>query len=206
MRRVVGAVVDASGRHPLVVLLVALCALVGTWHFALRVLTSPHTDLTELLPSDSPGLKAFQHQLGRVGGAATLIVVAESPDKAHNEKFVDDLAARLRAMAAEQKAAGGAQLIAYVESGTKNVRAFFENNKWLYADRSDLEEAYDTLDHQIALRSGMVEDLGGDERTPAAAVERPADGAPAEPARRGGGPSRPAIQPGRRSTAERRRS
>ena len=176
MRSVVGAIVDASGRHPLRVLLLALCALVGTWHFALQVLTNPHTDLTELLPSDSPGLKAFEHQLGRVGGAATLIVVAESPGKAHNEKFADDLGARLRAMAAEQKAAGGPQLIAYVESGTKDVRAFFEDNKWLYADRSDLEEAYDTLDRQIALRSGMVEDLGDDESVappPAVSAQAP---------------------------------
>ena len=173
MRRAVGAVVDSSGRHPLLVLLLALCVLGGTWHFALKVLTNPHTDLRELLPSESPGLKAFEHQLGRVGGGATLIVVAESPSRADNERFADDLAARLRAMAAEQKASGGAQLIAYVESGTKDVRAFFEDNKWLYADQSDLEEAYETLDEQIAIRSGLVEDLGDDEGaapTPAAAA------------------------------------
>ncbi|MGD0526784.1 MAG: hypothetical protein ABSE49_16680, partial [Polyangiaceae bacterium] len=72
MRKAVGAIVDASGRHPLVVLFLALCVLGGTWTFALRVLTNPHTDLRELLPSDSPGLKAFEHQLGRVGGGATL--------------------------------------------------------------------------------------------------------------------------------------
>ncbi len=179
MRRAVGAIVDASGRHPLLVLVLALCALAGTWHFALRVLTSPHTDLRELLPSESPGLKAFEHQLGRVGGGATLIVIAESPDRAGNERFADDLAARLRAMAAEQKASGGPQLIAYVESGTKDVRSFFEDNKWLYADQADLEEAYETLDHQIAIRSGLVEDLDDDSAPPAAATPRPAQPAAA---------------------------
>jgi predicted RND superfamily exporter protein len=176
MRRAVGAIVDASGRHPLLVLLLALCALAGTWHFALKVLTDPHTDLRELLPSESPGLKAFEHQLGRVGGGATLIVVAESPDRGGNERFADDLAARVRAMAAEQKASGGVELVAYVESGTKDVRSFFEDNKWLYADQNDLEEAYQTLDEQIAIRSGMVEDLSDDESpapAPAAAVRRP---------------------------------
>src|SRR5579862_9706736 len=117
VRRLVGGIVDASGRHPLIVLLLALCVLAVTWNFALRVLLNPHTDLRELLPRDSPGLKAFEHQLGRVGGGATLLVVAQSPDVAANRRFVDDLSARLREILEEQKR-GGPQLIAYVEDGT----------------------------------------------------------------------------------------
>ena len=158
---------DASGRHPLVVLLLALCVLAVSWSFALRVLLNPHTDLRELLPRDSPGLKAFEHQLGRVGGGASLIVVVESPEKLANERFADDLAKRLDALVAEQRAAGKKPLISYVESGTKDVHAFFEANKWLYADRKDLESAYDTLDFQIAVRSGLVPDLGEDDDEPA---------------------------------------
>jgi predicted RND superfamily exporter protein len=177
LRRIVGAIVDTSGRRPLVVLLLALCAMAGTWYFAIQVLVNPHTDLRELLPRDSPGLKAFEHQLGRVGGGATLIVVAESPDRVANERFADDLAGRVGAMATEQKSSGKPALISYVESGTKDVHAFFEDNKWLYAETSDLESAYGTLDFQIAVRSGLVSDLDDDE--PAA----PASGAtPAPPA------------------------
>ena len=162
MRRAVGAIVDWSGRHPVVVLSLALMILAGTWRFALEVLTHPHTDLRELLPTDSPGLKAFEHQLGRVGGGATLLVVAESPDRAHNERFIDDLTVRLDAMRAEQGKNGAPALISYIESGSKDVHAFFEENKWLYAEQKDLESAYDTLDHQIALGGGMVEDLDDD--------------------------------------------
>lgn len=162
MRKTVGAIVDASGRHPFKVLALALCVLAATWFFAIQVLANPHTDLRELLPRDSPGLKAFEHQLGRVGGGATLIVVAESPDRSQNERFIDDLSARLAAMAGDRAKKGGAPLVAYVESGTKDVHAFFEANKWVYADQQDLEDAYQTLDHQIALRSGMVEDLEED--------------------------------------------
>jgi predicted RND superfamily exporter protein len=169
LQRLVGRIVDTSGRHPLVVLFLALCTLGVTWYFALHVLLNPHTDLTELLPRDSPGLKAFEHQLGRVGGGATLIVVAESPDKTANERFVDDLATRLGAMSAEQKAAGK-PLISYVESGTKDVHAFFEDNKWVYAEKDDLQSAYDTLDFQIAVRSGLVTDLGDDDDPPAPAA------------------------------------
>jgi uncharacterized protein len=165
--RLVGRVVDASGRHPVVVLLLALCVLAVSWSFALRVLLNPHTDLRELLPRDSPGLKAFEHQLGRVGGGASLIVVVESPDRAANERFTDDLARRLDARVAEQKAAGKKPLISYVESGTKDVHAFFEANKWLYAAKSDLESADSTLDLQIAVRSGLVPDLGEDDGEPA---------------------------------------
>jgi predicted RND superfamily exporter protein len=182
LRRFVGAIVDTSGRRPLLVLMLALCAMAGTWYFALQVLVNPHTDLRELLPEDSPGLKAFEHQLGRVGGGATLIVVAESPDKASNERFADDLAKRLVAMTAEQKSLGKPSLISYVESGTKDVHAFFEDNKWLYADQADLESAYDTLDFQIAVRSGLVSDLDDDEpaTAPAPAPQPPgATGAPA---------------------------
>ncbi len=159
MRKAVGAIVDASGRHPVVVLLLALLLAVGTWHFALRVLTNPHTDLRELLPSDSPGLKAFEHQLGRVGGGATLLVVAESPDRAANEAFARALDARLAALVEQQNAGLAPKLVAYVESGSKDVHEFFEANKWLYADTRDIEEAYETLDRQIAIRSGFVEEL-----------------------------------------------
>lgn len=177
MKKAIGAVVDASGRHPIVVLLLALFLAVGTWHFALRVLTSPHTDLRELLPTDSPGLKAFEHQLGRVGGGATLLVVAESPDRAANEAFARDLDARLAALVAEQNAGAAPKLIAYVESSSKDVHAFFEASKWLYADAGDLEDAYKMLDRQIALRGGMVEDLEEGAREPAGP---PAGNAPAD--------------------------
>ncbi|MDP9035186.1 MAG: MMPL family transporter, partial [Myxococcota bacterium] len=159
VRTVVGVIVDASGRRPVAVLLLALCALATTWFFAVRVLAHPHTDLRELLPSDSAALKAFEHQLGRVGGGATLIVVTESPERVQNERFVDDLGARLAALNGDRTKNGGAPLIAYVESGTKDVHAFFEANKWLYADQQDLENAEQTLDRQVALGSGMVEDL-----------------------------------------------
>jgi predicted RND superfamily exporter protein len=158
MRRAIGAVVDASGRYPIIFLLLALCFGVVTWSFALRVLRNPHTDLRELLPRDSRALKAFEHQLGRVGGGATLVVVAESGNRAANERFAGDLARRLE-VARAQWTASGSRLIAYVESSSAEVHHFFEANKWLYADKSDLESADETLDHQIALSSGLVEDL-----------------------------------------------
>ncbi|MGD0677835.1 MAG: MMPL family transporter [Polyangiaceae bacterium] len=165
IRRFVGFLVDASGRHPLIVLLIAFASLLGTWHFAFRVLINPHTDLRELLPRDSPGLKAFEHQLGRVGGRATLLVIAQSPNPLENERFIDALSTKVQALIEAQKH-GGPRLVAYVEDGSKEVHDFYERNKWLYADRQDLTDAYDTLDFQIAVRSGLVSDLDDDEAAP----------------------------------------
>ncbi len=176
MKRFLSAIVDFSGRFPLIVLLVGLAVVFGTWSYATpgRGLEL-RTDLRELLPRDSPGFKAFEHQLGRVGGGATLIVIAESPERASNERFIDALADKLRASVDAQKKceaacgddacrlACGPRLISYIESGTKDVRQFFEDNKWLYADLKDLEDADSTLDRQIAIKSGLVEDLMSDE-------------------------------------------
>ena len=38
---------------------------------------------------DSPGFIAYEQQIHRVGGGATLYVIVESPDRAANERFVD---------------------------------------------------------------------------------------------------------------------
>ena len=60
------------------------------------------SDFLELLPRDSPRFRAFEHQLGRVGGGSTLIVIVSSPDRASNERFVDDLSAKLAGLAASE--------------------------------------------------------------------------------------------------------
>lgn len=177
---IVGHVVDLSGRHPAIVLLAATLVVGSSWsyaytHFALN------SDLLELLPRESPGFKAFEHQLGRVGGGASLIVIAESPDRKANEKFIDALAAEIDAMEASQdaclakcapndgacRAPCGPDLIAYSESGTKDVRKFYQDRKWLYADLSDLEAADAKLETQIGIRTGMVEDFSDDPPPPA---------------------------------------
>jgi len=146
--------VDAAGDHPRLVLSVALAAMAFFAVVASRL--DVRSDLLELLPRDSPGFQAFEHQLGRVGGGATLIVIVESNDRAKNQAFVDDLARDLAERPDPR--------VAYVEAGTKDVRAFYEAHKWLYASLDDLEDADRTLDHEIAVRSGFVADLEDDPR------------------------------------------
>ena len=152
MRKLVEAIVDFSARRAFVVVAVAILTIVGTWTYASGL--ELRSDFLELLPRDSPGFKAFEHQLGRTGGNASLIVVVESPDRQANERFIDALTTPLQAMIAEHRqcktacAAGdaachqkcGPDLISYVETGTKEVRQFFETNKWLYADLDNLQQ------------------------------------------------------------------
>lgn len=191
IRRFVGWLVDIGGRYPLLVLGIALACMTASWSYASRL--ELRSDFLELLPRDSAGFKAFEHQLGRVGGGATLIVIAESPERAANERFIDQLADVIEKERVEQKTCAeacaddacrkkcGPELVSYLERGTKDVRQFFRDNRWLYADLAELEDADRTLDRQIAIRSGLVEDLEAPD-TPA--VEAPGGdaGAAAAPA------------------------
>jgi predicted RND superfamily exporter protein len=174
LKRFVLATVDASSRRPFLVLALALITVASTWWYASHL--EPRSDFLDLLPRDSPGYQAYVHQLGRTGGGASLLVIAESKDRAKNEAFADALAAKL----AEYQKGPGEHLISYVETGTKDVRAFFKKNKWLYSEQKDLEDADETLDHQISIRSGMVTDLeGDDDDAPATADAGAAAQAPA---------------------------
>ncbi|MBX3208675.1 MAG: MMPL family transporter [Labilithrix sp.] len=189
VRRLVSKLVDFGGRFPFLVLGVAFVLMAASWTYASKL--ELRSDFLELLPRDSAGFRAFEHQLGRVGGGATLIVVAESPDRAANERFIDTLAATVEKERVDRiacvekcgddacKKACGPELVGYLETGTKEVRSFFRENKWLYAELEELEDADRTLDRQIAIKSGLVEDLEAPDApaTPAA----PAPATPASP-------------------------
>lgn len=178
----VAKVVDFASKKPLIVLAIMSFLFMTLGFYAKKLQDNVRTDFLELLPRDSPRFQAFEHQLGRVGGGAKLFVVVTSPDRKKNEQFVDDLAKRIDTYAEGKKRAKAAcapndnacaqanfNPVAYMESGTKDVRAFYEANKWLYADLKDLEKADNDLDHEIATR-GLVENLLDDEAPPKPSV------------------------------------
>ncbi|MDF2694647.1 MAG: exporters of the superfamily [Labilithrix sp.] len=177
VRRFVEAFVDIAIQRPLFVLLFSILSIIAANRYISAKLEL-RSDFLELLPRDSPGFIAFEQQLHRVGGGATLYVVVESPDRAANERFVDAVSKEVRAIGETRAACVkdsceggpssscavtkcGPELVSYIEDGTKEVRAFFQENKWLYADLEDLESADQTLDNQIAIQSGLVENLEG---------------------------------------------
>jgi len=170
VRAAVVRVVDASGQNPFTVLVGALLVLAALWSYAYTHFQL-NADLLELLPKDSPGVLAFEHQLGRVGGGFSLVVVVESPDRAKNERFIDALDERVEKLQKSRP-----DLVSYVEAGTKDVHAFFDAHKWLYADLADLNAADARLDHEIAVRSGLIESLDDDDDAPAPGGSKPAAG------------------------------
>ena len=179
LKRFLEAVVSFSNRSPWVVLGLALIVGSSCWWYGSHL--EAHTDFLDLVPKDTPGYRAYERQLGRVGGGASLIIVAESPDRLANERYIDDAYEKVAAIANEHeacvKACGedaacktrcGPKVVSYIEHGTKDIRKFYEDNKWLYAELKDLEDADRTLDRQIAIKSGMVDDLEDDAPAPAA--------------------------------------
>ena len=174
LKRFVLATVDASSRRPFLVLAIALFTVASTWFYASHL--EPRSDFLDLLPRDSPGYQAYVHQLGRTGGGASLLVIAESKDKAKNEAFVDALAVKL---AEYQKGQGRRAHLLRGDGHQGRPCLLQEEQVALLRGGKDLEEANETLDHQISIRSGMVSDLEGDDDAPATAATVPDGGAPA---------------------------
>ena len=107
------------------------------------------------------------------------------PDRKQNERFLDDLAGRLNGdgRGAEE---GRAPAHRVRRERLEGRAPLLRGQQVALRRRADLEDAYDTIDRQIAIRSGMVEDLGDDESPPAPAPP-PASAAPA--------PRQPAAAP-----------
>lgn len=175
LRRVVFAVVDFAQRFYLFVILGTLAITGGLFYYAKDIEARP--DLIELLPRDSAGFRALEHQFARMGGGSTLLVVVTSPNRAANEKAIDAISDKLTKFVDDAKQCASTcnandaackdrcndGLVTYLELNTKDVRGYFERNKWLYADLADLEKTDSDIDRQIALQSGMVEDLESDD-------------------------------------------
>ncbi len=175
MKRILEAIVNAAQRNPWRVLAIAFCVLVSTWWYASHL--QLRSDLLELLPRDSSAFRAFEHQLGRVNGGASLVVIVESPDRQQNHAFVDQLTLRLESFAKaprDCKNQCGSDLacashcppvlIGYVESGTKDVSTYFERTKWLYAGVADLDKVDRALEDEIA-KSAFDDDEAGKSKT-----------------------------------------
>ncbi len=169
MKRVLVRIVDFAGASPWWILMSALLLLAGTWTYASRL--DLRSDILELLPRDSAAFRAYEKQRSRVAAEANLIIVVESPSRSSNERFVNEVTRRLHALDAAAKGclancAGDMgcvstcepDTIGFIESDTKDLRQFFERNKWLYASDSDLESIDQELDERIQRASGLGPD------------------------------------------------
>jgi hypothetical protein len=150
---------DYQIRRPWLVVLAVFLSLIpaawGTMHLALK------TGFSELLPDSKPSVVEMRRVNKRLAGMSTLTIVAEGRDKKSLERFIDEMSPRLRKL--------GPKYVAGVDDGTRAVRRFFNEYKYLYASLPELQKLRDDVvaryDYEVGKKSGF--DLGlGDAAEP----------------------------------------
>ncbi len=124
---------------------------------AASMYTHLRSDLEELLPKRSPSVVALEELRARSAAHQYLGVVVDAGDSSRipaAERFLDDLAARVRTYPAE--------LVAAVQTGDDEERAFLEKNGALYLEASDLRAIRDRVearrDYEVGRETGALLD------------------------------------------------
>jgi predicted RND superfamily exporter protein len=140
-------------RHPYRVLVVAFVVAAVAGGLASRLQLK--TAFSELLPSSDPGVVTLTRTQKRLGDLSLLLIGIRSPDHAANERYAEALTARLRALPKNV-----VELAAY---NVRDVRAFFQEHKWLYVSEENLETIRDRLRSEISKRKNPLYVSLGDE-------------------------------------------
>jgi predicted RND superfamily exporter protein len=139
--------------HPVLVL--ALTLLVGAAGAFLASKLKLKTAFAELLPSNDPGVVTLARTQARMGDLSLLLIGVHSPDHDANLRYAEELTTRLRALPPSV-----VQLATY---NVRDLKAFFEKNKWLYVSEDDLESIRDRLRSEIQKRKNPLFVSLGDE-------------------------------------------
>jgi predicted RND superfamily exporter protein len=114
------------------------------------------TAISELLPSDDPGVVALEKTQKRLGDMSLLLVGIRSPDRAANLRYADLLTQKLQALPKST--------VALATYHVRDLKKFFETNKWLYASENDLVAIRDRLRSEISRRKNpLLVDLSDDD-------------------------------------------
>lgn len=122
---------------------------------------------SELLPSDDPGVRTLERTQARMGDLSLLLIGIRSPDRAANLRYAEAVTERLRGLPKSV-----CEIATY---HLRDLKDFFEANKWLYISEPDLQTIRDRLKREIAKRKNpLLLDLGDDEgeESPAAIKDR----------------------------------
>jgi uncharacterized protein len=113
------------------------------------------TAFSELLPSNDPGVVALEKTQDRIGDMSLLLIGIHSPDREANIRYADKLTKKLLELPKNT--------IALATYNVRDLKAFFEGNKWLYASEQDLTEIRDRLRREISKRKNpLLLDLDDD--------------------------------------------
>src|SRR6185436_4565528 len=124
-----------SQRRPWLVL--AGCAAVAAIALFFVRRLELHTDMAELLPADHPAVAAMKSLSDHQRLGQSLVVVVESPDRDADLRFLDAIKPRLAASKA----------FAEIDWGPdRELAAWKQHWRWMYADHATLEQAERLLD------------------------------------------------------------
>jgi predicted RND superfamily exporter protein len=142
-------------RHPVLVFLLACLVTAGSAFYASHL--ELRSNFEELLPDSYRSVQDLHRLVGRVGGLGNLVVAVECDDLKASERFAEDLVPRLKQNLPPN-------YVRYVEYKVDEQKDFYEKNKYLYLDLSDLREIRDRVKDRIEeekwKRSPLAVDLG----------------------------------------------
>ncbi len=122
-----------------------------------------HTDMAELLPANHPAVVALHRLSDHQRLGQSLIVLVESRDRAANLRFVEALRPRLAVLPA----------FAEIDWGPdRELQAWKERWRWLYADRATLDRAEHLLDQLQLRHSPLYVSLDDDEPDPVTELKK----------------------------------
>jgi predicted RND superfamily exporter protein len=133
-------------RHAARILVGALLIAVGGALLATRLKLK--TAFVELLPSNDPGVVALSHTQKRMGDLSLLLIGIRSPDHDANLRYAEALTQKLRALPPS--------VVNLATYDVRDLRDFYQKNKWLFVSEDDLESIRDRLRNEISKRKNPL--------------------------------------------------
>ncbi len=115
------------------------------------------TALSELLPSDDPGVVTLEKTQKRMGDMSLLLIGIRSPDREANLRYAEMLTQKMQQLPKN--------VVAMATYHIRDLKSFFERNKWLYIAEDDLVAIRDRLRTEITKRKNpLLVDLSDDDQ------------------------------------------
>jgi uncharacterized protein len=133
-------------RHPSQILIAALVIFIGAAALATRLKLK--TAFSELLPSSDPGVVALSRTQKRMGDLSLLLIGIHSPDYDANLRYAEALTSKLRALPPS--------VVNLATYNVRDLRDFYQKNKWLFVSEEDLESIRDRLRNEISKRKNPL--------------------------------------------------
>jgi Predicted exporters of the RND superfamily len=114
------------------------------------------TAFSELLPSDDPGVVALDKTQARMGDMSLLLIGVHSPDREANLRYAEKVTQKLLELPQS--------VVSLATYHVRDLKGFFDRNKWLYVAEPDLESIHDRLRGEISRRKNpLLVDLSEDD-------------------------------------------